>query len=163
MSRKTYLFYANSGDESKDWSTLVKPNGSKTCHRLLSQHFDSTPEGEIPETGYRLTETNAEHTHSRMAPWVVESVESYLPDLPVGSEFTEICICNCAWRPLPEEENPWSEIKRGNQVTFDDSFGGNEKLFLKFLQSDEAAQYELRGRIPVKFKDAIEKSGITVS
>lgn len=159
--RKTYLFYANSGTD-KDWSTLVKPNGSKTCHRLLSQHFDCTPEGEIPEVGYRLSESNSDNTQTRPGPWVVDSVESYLPDLPVGSEFAEICICNCAYQPLPEEENPWSNVMVGGQVTFDDSFGGNEELFSKFLQSDEAANYELRGRIPVKFKEQIEKSGIAI-
>ncbi|MDV3349918.1 hypothetical protein QGP82_14530 [Leptothoe sp. LEGE 181152] len=162
MPRKTYLFYANSGDDAKDVSRLIKPNGNESLHYLLEQHFDSTPEGKIPEMGYRLSERNAEGTHIRPGPWVVESVDSYLPDLPVGSGFAEVVICECGYAPLPEDENPWTEIARSNQVTFDDSFGGNEELFLKFLQSDEAAQYELRGRIPVKFKEEIEKSGIAV-
>ncbi|NEZ61992.1 hypothetical protein D0962_04250 [Leptolyngbyaceae cyanobacterium CCMR0082] len=122
---KTYIFYGCSGDESKDWSTLTGSDGSQSQHRLLSQHFDCSPNAEAPEEGYRLSEYKndpsaysrplnkreaAGSTHHRPGPWVVTRVESYLPDLPVGTEYTEVVMCWCDYQPLLEADNPWIEM-----------------------------------------------------
>ncbi|EKU99737.1 hypothetical protein Lepto7375DRAFT_1805 [Leptolyngbya sp. PCC 7375] len=124
-NQRTYLFYANSGDETKDTSRLISPTGDETLHSLLSQHFDCSPNAEAPEEGYRLSEYKSDpdaysrqlspreaagSTHHRPGPWVVTRVESYLPDLPVGTEYTEVVMCWCDYQPLLEADNPWIEM-----------------------------------------------------
>ena len=70
-----------------------------------------------PTESYRLSEYKSglvgdrpTTTHHRPGPWIVETVESYLPDLPAGTEFGEVVICTCGYRPLPEAENSWIEM-----------------------------------------------------
>lgn len=124
-NQRTYLFYANSGDDAKDTSRLISPMGDETLHSLLAQHFDCSPDGDTPDEGYRLSEYKCDpqtysrslsqreaagSTHHRPGPWVVTRVESYLPDLPVGTEYTEIVMCWCDYQPLPEADNPWIEM-----------------------------------------------------
>ncbi|NEZ57713.1 hypothetical protein [Adonisia turfae] len=124
-NQRTYLFYANSGDDAKDTSRLIASDGQESLHSLLAQHFDCSPDGEAPEEGCRLSEYKSDpsaysrplnkreaagSTHHRPGPWVVTRVESYLPDLPVGTEYTEVVMCWCDYQPLPEADNPWIEM-----------------------------------------------------
>ena len=168
---KTYIFYGCSGDEAKDWSTLTRSDGSQSRHRLLAQHHDCRPNAEAPEEGYRLSEYKhdpqaystplterqaAGSTHYRPGPWIVTRVESYLPDLPVGTEYTEVVMCWCDYQPLPEAENPWVEMIIRNEVTFEDSFGGHKDLFGQFLESDTVRDYKIVGPVPSEFKEKVE-------
>ncbi len=84
MVRKLILFYADSGNNSKDYATLVR-DGDTQQLRLIAQHYDSS-NGPIPNEGYRLSEykkgivgDRPTTTHHRPGPWLVETVESYLP------------------------------------------------------------------------------------
>lgn len=117
MTRKLILFYADSGNDELDYGTLTRGNDSQEL-RLLGQYYDSSNKP-APTEGYRLSEYKSglvgddrrpTTTHHRPGPWMVETVESYLPDLPVGTEFGEVVICTCGYSPLPEAENPWVEM-----------------------------------------------------
>ncbi|EKU99700.1 hypothetical protein Lepto7375DRAFT_1768 [Leptolyngbya sp. PCC 7375] len=115
MTRKLILFYADSGDDSKDYATLVRGDDRQEL-RLLAQYYDSSNKP-IPNEGYRLSEYKRGEiggvlrpTHHRPGPWMVEIVENYVPDLPIGTEFGEVVICTCGYSPLPEAENPWIEM-----------------------------------------------------
>ncbi len=113
---KTILFYADSGDDAKDFSTLVTPTGSKSLHKLIEQHLDPT-NGPAPKSGYRLSETSPDGTHCRQSPWIVYRKESYVPDIPIGTKYIEVVICWCDWQPLSDEENPWIEIARNSDLS----------------------------------------------
>ena len=144
--KKLVLFYAHSGDDEKDWNTLIRASdGTQQQVRFLGQHTGSKP---APEPGYRLSETKRDvatakvyhlddsDTHYRPGPWVVDSVESYLPDLPIGTEFTEIVVCQCEYSPLPDADNPWKEYNA--PVVHPDAFGGDTEAFEAFKQSEQA-------------------------
>ncbi|MEO1353415.1 MAG: hypothetical protein AAFW84_32410 [Cyanobacteria bacterium J06635_15] len=141
---KLVLFRAEDG--SKRWSTLTRPDGSQIQVQTLEQHLDCSGKP-APEPGYRLSETkrdmdaathyhmDSSYTHYRPGPWRVSRVESYVPDLPVGTEFAEIVVCTCEYTPLPED-TPWREYNV--PVVTLDSFGGDEAAFEAFLTTDEA-------------------------
>ena len=116
MSRKLILFYANSGDSGLDYGTLTRGDNDNQRLKLLAQYYDSS-DSPAPDEGYRLSSYKqaevdgvTRNTHHRPGPWSVETVESYLPDLPMGTEFGEVVICTCDYTPLPDDENPWVEL-----------------------------------------------------
>ena len=74
----------------------------------------------------------------------------------MGTEYAEIVMCWCDYQPLPEAENPWSEMIIRNEVTFEDSFGGNKDLFGQFLESNTVEDYKIVGPVPSEFKEKVE-------
>ncbi len=60
-------------------------------------------------------------THHRAAPWVITTEgQCYPADIPGMQEYDEIWVFKCGWSPLPDEENPWREIKRGDTLGYPD-------------------------------------------
>ncbi len=117
---------------------------------------------EVP--GFRpVDEFNEDGSLKRHGPWVVsKECANYLPEIRNGGYYESIQTCIVDYSPLPEAENPWVEItQQKQQVTFDDSFGGDTDKFLAFLEGDVSG-YELRGRIPEELRSAVEESGIVV-
>ncbi|HIK33365.1 MAG TPA: hypothetical protein IGS17_15885 [Oscillatoriales cyanobacterium M59_W2019_021] len=118
-----YIIYRAHWSEDKGWRTF---SGSRSLTGILQEHFDSSGRP-IPEVGERLTEGKKDEdgTHySRWGDWVVDRVESYLPDLPVGQEFTEVVICWCKYSPV---EPVW--VPQGKSIVSVESFGGDVEAF----------------------------------
>lgn len=116
--RKYYIYRADWG-EKQGWRTF---SGSRSLTGILEEHFDSSG-GAIPEVGDRLTEGKKDDDgtyYSRWGDWVVDRVESYLPDVPVGQEFTEVVICWCKYSPI---EPVW--VPQGKSIVSVESFGGD--------------------------------------
>jgi len=83
---------------------------------ILAEHYSGSG-CDIPETGYRPTEyvqvesihnpnKHGQSTHYRDGDWVVDRVQEYIPDLPIGAEFGSIVICYCKYAPIDSQLKP---------------------------------------------------------
>ena len=126
QSHKYIIWRANWG-ENKGWRTF---SGTRSLTGILAEHFDSSGKP-IPEVGDRLGEHKTEDDgsfYARVGDWVADRVESYVPDLPVGQEFTEVVICWCKYDPI---DAPW--IFQGDKrIVSVESFGGDREAFEKW-------------------------------
>lgn len=120
-----YIIYRAHWNEDKGWRTFA---GSRTLTGILQESFFSSDK--TPEVGDRLTEGKKDEdgtNYSRRGDWVVDRVESYLPDMPVGQEFTEVVICWCKYDPI---EPKW--VPQGKSIVSVASFGGDRDAFEKW-------------------------------
>ncbi len=143
---KLILFKADKGEiESYRRQTATKIGESfyrvgnvqsvPSLTRTIAEHYDATGKP-APEPGYRLTETVPEDRDSfRDNGWEVVRVESYVSDLPVGQEFSEIVICYCAYKPLAVEDS-WTK-KADRLAPSLDSFAGDEEAYQQWLASQK--------------------------
>lgn len=117
-----YIIWRANWNEKQGWRTF---SGSRSLTGILAENFFSS--GKTPEVGGRITEGKKDEdgTHySRWGDWVVDRVESYVPDLPVGQEFTEVVICWCKYDPV---EPVW--VPQGKSIVSVESFGGDREAF----------------------------------
>ena len=131
-----YIIYRANWDEDKGWRTFT---GSRSLTGILAEHFFSS--GQTPEIGDRLGEHKTDEDgkfYARVGDWVVDRVESYVPDLPVGTEFTEVVICFCKYDPIEPE---W--IPQGKSIVSLDSFGGDLEAFQNWLDTADTSNYRV--------------------
>ncbi|MGB6168276.1 MAG: hypothetical protein WBF52_11875 [Geitlerinemataceae cyanobacterium] len=135
---RKYIIYRADWKEDRGWRTFTE---NRTLTGILNETFDSSV-SPIPEVGERLTDdkTDEEGTHySRWGDWVVSRVESYLPDMPVGQEFTEVVICWCKYDPIEPE---W--VPQGKSIVSVESFGGDAQAFEKWKSENaDNPRYEI--------------------
>jgi hypothetical protein len=127
-----YIIWRANWGEDKGWRTF---SDSRTLTGILNESFFSS--GETPEVGERLTDDKTDEDgtfYSRWGDWVVDRVESYLPDLPVGQEFTEVVICYCKYDPI---EPVW--VKQGKAIVSIESFGGDREAFEAWKRDNEGS------------------------
>lgn len=128
-----YIIWRANWGEKQGWRTF---SGSRSLTGILQENFFSS--GNTPEVGDRLTEGKKDEdgrSYSRWGDWVVDArravfdhrVESYLPDMPVGQEFTEVVICWCKYDPIEPEWVPQSK-----SIVSVESFGGDRDAFEKW-------------------------------
>lgn len=109
---------------------------------ILAEHYSGSG-CEIPEPGYRPTEyvqveslykpeKHGYSTHSRDGDWVVDRVEEYTPDLPMGTEFGSVVICYCKYSPIDAPLQPMPD-----RIISADSFGGDETKYQEYLNSQK--------------------------
>jgi hypothetical protein len=140
MTNKThkYIIFRAHWNEQKGWRTFT---GSRSLTGILEEHFDSSGRP-IPEVGDRTTEGKKDDNgmnYSRWGDWVVDRVESYLPDLPVGQEFTEVVICYCKYDPI---EPVW--VEQGKSIVSVASFGGDREAFEKWkAENADTSHYRI--------------------
>lgn len=123
-----YIIYRANWGEAKGWRTF---SGTRSLTGILEERFYSS--GKIPEVGDRTLDTKKDAngiTYAKDGDWIIDRVESYLPDVPVGQEFTEVVICYCKYDPIDAE---W--IPQGKSIISLDSFGGDEKAFQNWLDT----------------------------
>ena len=133
--RKWIIFRADK--RQPNWKERkFQHSGSLT--NILAEHFDSSGR-EIPEPGYRPPEFirvedaidpqfPAAKTHYRKSDWEVVRVETYTPDIPVGTDFGMIVICTCQYNPIDAPLKPMPE----RQISVD-SFGGDALAYQGYL------------------------------
>ena len=138
MMRKYIIFMAEDGQPDWQQRKLEHTGG---CTDILAEYYDSSDSS--VEIGYRPTEYKqmAEFvdpqfpsgtTHRRRGDWEVKSIESYVPDLPVGTSFGEVIICYCVYNPIDE---PW-KLQGKPQITVH-SFGGDREAFENYTKSQK--------------------------
>ena len=137
---KYVIYEVSSNTPDQICQDLAK--GGDRLWNTLGIHLDYS-DAEYPTPGDRpineyLKDEAGRKTHSRFTPWVVESVEAYVPDLPIGQRFDEVVICTCAYSPLPEAENPWVPINRLQPTV--ESFGGDADAFEAWRSDQNAEQ-----------------------
>ncbi|MGB3237187.1 MAG: hypothetical protein WBB29_02755 [Geitlerinemataceae cyanobacterium] len=118
-----YIIWRAHWNEDKGWRTFT---GTRSLTGILAEHFCSSGKP-IPEVGDRLGEHKSDEEgtfYAKDGDWIVDRVESYLPDLPVGQEFTEVVICYCKYDPI---EAVW--IPQGKSIVSVASFGGDREAF----------------------------------
>lgn len=122
-----YIIWRAHWNEKKGWRTF---SGTRSLTGILAEHFCSSGKP-IPEVGDRLGEHKTEDDgsfYTRVGDWIADQVESYVPDLPVGQEYTEMVICWCRHVPT---DSPW--VFQGNQsIVSVASFGGDIEAFEKW-------------------------------
>lgn len=135
---RKYIIYRADWGEKQGWRTFT---GTRTLTGILNETFDSSG-GAIPEAGERLTDDKKDDDgtyYSRWGDWVVDRVESYLPDMPVGQEFTEVVICWCKYSPV---EPVW--VPQGKSIVSVESFGGDRAAFEKWkLENADNPRYQV--------------------
>lgn len=115
---------------------------TESLTKTLFEHYDCSDET-IPEPGYRPPEfirvnqfTDPDYpgakTHHRQSDWEVVKVDTYTPDIPLGTGFDMIVICTCKYNPINAPLNPMPERK----VSVD-SFGGDEKAYEQWVESQK--------------------------
>lgn len=106
----------------------------------LFEHFDSSDKP-LPGPGYRPPEFirieeavdpqfSAAKTHYRKSNWEVVRVETYTPDIPVGTDFGMIVICTCQYNPIDAPLKPMPD----RQISID-SFDGDENAYQRYLET----------------------------
>jgi hypothetical protein len=144
--RKLILFKADQGQLKKYRQQTETPIGSsfyrvanagsvKALSDTIAEHHDSSTQS-LPQLGDRLTETVPDDRDSfRDNGWEVVRVEEYTPDIPppYGAGFDTICICYCAYKPLPIEEQ-WTKKAKRSEVSID-SFGGDAAAYEAWLMA----------------------------
>jgi hypothetical protein len=141
---KWIVYKADSGEEGIPQSSQRKLQHSQALTWILRENWvgANVP---TPEPGDRFIDfvrIDAEHdpdkhahnTHHRDSDWVVDRVEEYVPDLPTGTEFTEVVICYCKYVPIDAPLNPMPD----RQVSAH-SFGGDEVKYQEYLDSQKVA------------------------
>jgi hypothetical protein len=130
---RKYIIYRANWNEQEGWRTFT---GTRSLTGILNECFDSSG-SPIPVTGERLTDDKTDEDgtfYSRWGDWVVDRVESYVPDLPVGQEFTEIVICYCKYDPI---EPVW--VIQGKSIVSIESFGGDREAFETWKRDNQGS------------------------
>ena len=81
---RKYIIYRADWNEENGWRTF---SGSRSLTQILHENFDSSS-SPIPEVGDRTLDHKKEAdgmTYARDGDWVIDRIESYVPDLPVGA------------------------------------------------------------------------------
>ena len=136
---KYIIFQAESDAGLPHWKER-KLHHTQALTWILAENWDSSGSAN-PEPGYRPTEyvrVDALHnpdkhgysTHYRDGDWVVERVEEYTPDLPLGTKFDVIVICYCKYDPINAPLQPMPD-----RTISAESFGGDEAKYQEYLDS----------------------------
>ena len=136
--RKYIIFMAEDGQPNWEERKLQHTGG---CTDILTEYYDSS---DSPiAIGYRPTEYKQEPefvdpqfsgatTHQRRGEWEVQRIESYVPDLPLGTNFNEIVICYCIYNPI---ESPWT-LQSKPAISIE-SFGGDREALDRYTESQK--------------------------
>jgi hypothetical protein len=97
---KYIIFQADKGQDEGALQRKLEHTQAMTW--ILSENWDSS-DRPIPEPGYRPEEFvpsgQSPSSHYRSGDWVVDRVETYSPDLPMG-KFDLIVMCYCKFDPV---------------------------------------------------------------
>jgi len=140
---RRYIVFQADKNEKTEWRER-KLQHTQALTWILAEYWDSSDKP-IPEPGYRPTEfikvdalhnpdEHAYSTHYRKGDWEVDRVETYTPDITVGTTFGMIVICYCKYKPINAPLTPMPD----RQVSLE-SFGGDKTKYEEWQKSQKVA------------------------